>query len=187
MASDRDVIHELTADHHEVEHMFEEIDAVPSGDPERKRLVDALTVELVRLTVAEEDFVHPAVREHVADGKALVDHEVHELGAIERTLKELELRDADDPEFDALVEELKAEVGRHEHHDEESLFVELQRNCSEHDLDTMGDEVRNAMAYSRNRPHVRTADTPPEYELLTFGSLRFLDRLRALIHPHAKH
>lgn len=182
----RDVTQELTADHREVDHLFDSLDAAPHGDPERKRLVDALTVELMRLATAEEETLHPAVRRQLSGGKALVAHEVHDLGAIERTLKELEGRDADDPEFDRLVATLHEQVSRHEHDDEEGLFVELRRNLSKEELDTLGADVRRAMAYAEPHPHLHTPDTPPEYEPLSMAALEFVDRLRALFHGHIR-
>ncbi|HSA54038.1 MAG TPA: hemerythrin domain-containing protein [Yinghuangia sp.] len=180
MGRDADVIRELTADHREVERLFEMIEAVPSHDPERKRLVDALAVELVRLAVAEEECVLPVVRERLPDGPALADKELHDLGNIERILAALEVRDAGTDDFDRLVAALEDEVRRHERGDEEGLFVELRRNCPERDLAAMGDEVRRVTRYARTRPHLQTVETPPEYELLSTESVRFVDGLRAL-------
>ncbi|MDI2128760.1 hemerythrin domain-containing protein [Yinghuangia seranimata] len=186
MAGEKDIIRELTDDHRDVDHMLDSLDAAPHGDPERKRLVNALTVELVRLAMAEEESLHPAVRKHLTDGKALVDKEVHDLGAIERTLKQLENRDADDPDFDRLVAELEDEVTRHEHEDEEGLFVELRRSVSTEELATMGADARRAMAHSDDHPHLHTPDTPPEYESLSMATIEFVDRIRALLHGHIR-
>jgi hypothetical protein len=186
MAGEKDIIRELTDDHRNVDHMLDSLDAAPHGGPERKRLVNALTAELVRLAMAEEEALHPAVRKHLTDGKALVDKEVHDLGAIERTLKELENRAADDPDFDRLVAELEAEVTRHEREDEEGLFTQLRRNVSTEELATMGDDARRAMAYSADHPHLHTADTPPEYEPLSMATIEFVDRVRALLHGHIR-
>ncbi|NUU23997.1 MAG: hemerythrin domain-containing protein [Streptomycetaceae bacterium] len=184
MTHDRDVIQELTADHHDVDHTIERIDAVPPHDPERKRLVDRLTAELVAIAVAEEECVLPTVRDRVPDGRALVDREMHDLGEIERILAELAARDASDEDFDRLVGELKSAVARQEHDDEDGLFVTLHAAFSAEDLDTMGDEVRHAMQYARTRPHLQTPDTPPEYDLLSTASIDFVDGIRAFFHRH---
>lgn len=186
MAGERDVTQELTADHREIDHLFDSLDAAPHGDPERKRLVDALTVELVRLATAEEETLHPAVRRRLSGGRKLVVHEVHDLGAIERTLKELEGRDADDPAFDGLVATLHEEVSRHEHDDEENLFVELRRTLSKQELETLGADLRRAMAYSEAHAHLHTPDTPPEYEPLSMAAVELVDHLRALLHGHIR-
>ncbi|MGA4542003.1 hemerythrin domain-containing protein [Uniformispora flossi] len=182
MNHDGDVIHELTADHRDVDHTIEELDAAPPHDPVRKRLVDRLTTELVRLAVAEEQCVLPAVRERAPDGKELVDREMHDLGEIERILAELETHEASDADFDRLVVELEAAVVRQEHDDEDRLFVRLHEAFSAADLETMGDEVRRAMKYARTHPHLQTRDTPPEYDLLSGASIQFVDAVRALFH-----
>lgn len=49
-----DVIEELTADHREVDELFDRTEAVPARGSERRRLLDQLTIELVRHAVAEE-------------------------------------------------------------------------------------------------------------------------------------
>lgn len=59
------MIEELTADHREVEEIFGRIQAVAGRDQELRDLVDQVTIELVRHSVAEEQYLYPAVREHV--------------------------------------------------------------------------------------------------------------------------
>ncbi len=57
------MIAELTADHRETAEMFEQFaDAMP-GTPDRKRLIDAITIELVRHSVAGQQHLYPAVRD----------------------------------------------------------------------------------------------------------------------------
>ncbi len=60
-----DVIHELTTDHREVEEIFAQIEALPTGDKRRKDLADQATIELVRHSIAEEMHLYPAVRRHL--------------------------------------------------------------------------------------------------------------------------
>jgi hemerythrin superfamily protein len=56
---DRDVIELLTHDHREVESMFDKLTAVI--DPgERRQIADQITIELVRHSVAEEQYLYPA-------------------------------------------------------------------------------------------------------------------------------
>lgn len=56
--------------HREVEEFFGRIEALPSGDKDRRLHADQATMELVRHSVAEEAYLYPAVREHVAGGDA---------------------------------------------------------------------------------------------------------------------
>jgi len=103
-----DVIKELETDHREVEDLFAQI--LKSTGGHRKSLLDEVTVELVRHSVAEEAYLYPAVREHVTGGDAMADREVDDHARVERLLKEIEGRDADDPELTRLAATLVDEV-----------------------------------------------------------------------------
>lgn len=46
------MIAELTTDPREVDELFKQFEDAPPGSADRKRLVDALTIELVRHSVA---------------------------------------------------------------------------------------------------------------------------------------
>lgn len=70
----RDVIEILTHDHREVEAMFAELESLrgatgEAGRDRRKDLVDQVTIELVRHSVAEEAEVYPAVKDKVSDAR----------------------------------------------------------------------------------------------------------------------
>ncbi|MFI0154765.1 hemerythrin domain-containing protein [Streptomyces lydicus] len=103
----------MTADHREVDEMFAKFDDAEPGSADRKRLVDAITIELVRHSIAEEMYLYPAVREHLAEGDALADKEIEDHGRVERLLKGLEMQEAIDPDFDRMVRELRTEVTAH--------------------------------------------------------------------------
>ncbi len=83
------VITELTIDHREVDSLFERIEAQPVGDKQRRKLVDEVTIELVRHSVAEEMYLYPAVREHVEGGGGIADKELSDHAAVEQHLKDL--------------------------------------------------------------------------------------------------
>src|SRR3954471_16966702 len=100
------VIDELVTDHREVEDLFGKIEALPSGDRKRKVYADQATIELVRHSVAEEAYLYPAVREHVAGGDALADKELEDHAKAEQIMKDLESCDADHSDFDRLVTSL---------------------------------------------------------------------------------
>ncbi|MGW8883789.1 hemerythrin domain-containing protein [Streptomyces sp. NPDC055749] len=136
------VIAELTADHREVEEIFARIDAQPVGHPERRHLTDRLTSELVRHAVAEETHLYPSVRRYVPDGDALADQEIADHGRIERMLKDLEGRNAEDPDFNDLVAKLKFEVASHVREEEAELFPKLTASCPSEELDMLGQLVR---------------------------------------------
>ncbi|MEI5520344.1 hemerythrin domain-containing protein [Streptomyces brasiliscabiei] len=172
-----DVIAELTTDHGEVEEMFRQIEALPSGDAQRKHYADKVTIELVRHSVAEEAYLYPAVREHVPDGDAIADRELADHAEAERTLKALERCEADDPDFDLLIAQLTTEIRAHIQDEESNLFPRLRTSCPAEALNTLGDKVRTAKKTAPTRPHPAAPDTPPANKLLAPG-MGLVDRMR---------
>ncbi|MFE6973978.1 hemerythrin domain-containing protein [Streptomyces sp. NPDC057682] len=174
------VIAELTTDHREVDELFAEIEVQPVGDARRRELVDHLTIELVRHSVAEEMYLYPAVRDRVAGGGDLADNEIAEHATVERHLKELEGLSAGDSQFDHLVAKLKLEVAAHVREEEGTLFPLLARSCTPEELDELGDKVRAAKKTGPTRPHPSAPDTPPGNKLLGPG-IGLVDRSRDLL------
>lgn len=171
------VIDELVTDHREVEEMFGRIEALPYGDKDRKLHADRATMELVRHSVAEEMYLYPAVREHVAGGDAIADREIDDHSKAEQIMKDLEGCDADDPEFDRLIGMLMAEVRSHIADEEQNLFPNLRAACPPEALDALGDKVRQAKKLAPTRPHPSAPDKPPANKLLAPGA-GLVDRLR---------
>ncbi|MCK7622823.1 hemerythrin domain-containing protein [Streptomyces sp. RS10V-4] len=171
------VIAELTKDHREVDALFTRIEAQPAGHKRRRELADELTAELVRHSVAEEQYLYPAVRKHVADADSLADQEIEDHAQVERLLKDLEGREADDAGFDALVAQVKAAVTEHVRDEEERLFPMLAASCSPQTLAELGDKVRTAKKTAPTRPHPAAPDTPPANKILAPGA-GLVDRLR---------
>ncbi|MCL8010090.1 hemerythrin domain-containing protein [Streptomyces sp. AS02] len=171
------VIDELVTDHREVEEFFGRIEALPSGDKDRKLHADQATMELVRHSVAEEAYLYPAVRKHVPGGDAIADKEIDDHSAAERIMKDLEGCDAGDPEFDRLVGMLMTEVRSHIADEEENLFPRLRAVCPPATLDDLGDKVRQAKKLAPTRPHPYAPDKPPANKLLAPGA-GLVDRLR---------
>lgn len=180
-----DVIAELTTDHREVDDLFAKIEAQPVGDAQRRKLVDELTIELVRHSVAEEMHLYPAVREHVEGGADIADKELSDHAEVEQHLKDLEGLAADDPRFDDLVTKLKLEVTSHVRDEEGRLFPLLAAACTPEDLDELGDKTRTAKKTAPTRPHPSAPDTPPGNKLLGPGA-GLVDRARDLLTGRGK-
>ncbi|MGP3922836.1 hemerythrin domain-containing protein [Streptomyces sp. 8N616] len=177
MGHEGNVIAELTADHREVEDLFGKITALPPGTKQRKVYADQVTIELVRHSVAEEAYLYPAVREHVRLGDSVADKELEDHAAAEQIMKDLESREADDPEFDRLVGRLMQEIRAHVDDEENRLFPQLRDACSAEVLDDLGEKVRRAKKAAPTRPHPSAPDTPPANKLLAPGT-GLVDRLR---------
>lgn len=77
-------------DNREVEEIFGRIQAMPGDGQQLRDLVDEVTIELVQHSVAEEQYLYPAVREHIDGGDRLADKEIEDHSRFEKILKHLE-------------------------------------------------------------------------------------------------
>ncbi|HZG05884.1 MAG TPA: hemerythrin domain-containing protein [Streptomyces sp.] len=177
MAHGGDIIHELTTDHREVEELFGRIEALPAGDERRKEYADQAVRELVRHSVAEEQYLYPAVRDFLPDGDEVADKELEDHATAERTMKALESRGADDPEFDRLIGELMLEIRTHIQDEEDNLFPRLRQAATAEQLNDLGDKARRAKQTAPTRPHPSAPDIPPVNKILDAGA-GMVDRLR---------
>ncbi|MGW1729195.1 hemerythrin domain-containing protein [Streptomyces sp. NPDC002306] len=179
------VIEELMADHREVDEMFGQIQAMTGGTRELRDLVDEVTIEIVRHSVAEEQYLYPAVREHIEDGDRIADKEIADHGRVEKILKQLEKTDADDLPGNPLLPQLMDEVIAHVQDEEDNLFPMLRQACSSDMLDDLGDKVRRAKSMAPTRPHPSAPDTAPANKLLAPG-IGLVDRARDFVTGRGK-
>ncbi|MFE0678345.1 hemerythrin domain-containing protein [Streptomyces sp. NPDC058867] len=180
-----DVIAELMTDHREVEEMFTRIKGMPGGGQELRDVVDEVTIELVRHSIAEEEYLYPAVREHVTGGDRIADKEISDHGRVEELLKHLEKTDTQDLAMSPLLHQLMEEVTAHVRDEEDNLFPMLRRSCSAEALNELGDKVRRAKSMAPTRPHPSAPDTAPANRILAPG-LGLVDRARDLITGRGK-
>jgi hemerythrin-like domain-containing protein len=176
-ASNQDLISVITQDHREVEAAFKELES-GDGTPEHRRdLADHVIAELVRHSVAEEQYMYPAAREVLADGDKLADHELEEHAEAEKVLKQLDGLDPTDPTFDELLSTLMSEIRHHIEEEESELLPKLQAACSPDQLRDLGDKVTRAKRLAPTRPHPSAPDKPPANKLLAPGTA-LVDRMR---------
>ncbi|WP_438489629.1 hemerythrin domain-containing protein [Streptomyces sp. S186] len=180
------VINELTADHREVDALFEELASLPTGTPWRRELADRLTVELVRHSVAEEQYLYPTVREHVAGGRTLADRELDDHTEVEKLLKSLESLEPTDSRFDQQIAKLQTTVQAHVQDEEKRLFPLLADACSAQMLDELGEKVRKAKKTAPTRPHPSAPHTPPANKILAPGT-GLVDRVRDMLTGRRHH
>lgn len=139
------MIDELMTDHREVEEMFGRIQAMTAGGQQLRDQVDEVTIELVRHSVAEEQYLYPAVREHNDGGYRLADKEIADHGRVEKILKQLERIETDDPQMSTMLQQLMDEVAAHVQDEENNIFPMLRRACTPQQLDDLGDKIRRAL------------------------------------------
>jgi hemerythrin superfamily protein len=172
----QDLVDAIISDHHEVRAVFAEIEA--SGDARNKRdLVEHVITELVRHSVAEEQYLYPAARKALPNGDELVDHELEEHAEAEQLMKELENTDAIDARFDELVGKLIADIRHHLEDEENDLLPKLRAACDPEQLAELGRKFEQAKKTAPTRPHPAAPDRPPANKILDRG-VGLIDRVR---------
>jgi hemerythrin superfamily protein len=166
----------LTHDHREVEELFDQIEQ--ASDPsERRELTDQVITELVRRSVAEEQYLYPAAREHIPDGDAIVYGEIADHNEVGEALKALEGIDADDPDFMSTFRRMSDDVKQHVREEEDELFPVLREHATAEELQDLGEKVERAKKISPTRPHPSSPDTAPLNKTLGPG-VGLVDRVR---------
>lgn len=173
----QDLITVITTDHREVEQMFQELESGQGSPEHRRQLADHVITELVRHSVAEEEFMYPAARRVLDNGDELADHELQEHAEAEEVMKRLEHVPADDPRFDQLLGDLMKDIRHHIKDEEEDLLPKLRAACSEEDLRDLGEKVVKAKKMAPTRPHPAAPDKPPANRILDPGA-GLIDRMR---------
>jgi hemerythrin superfamily protein len=171
-----DVVDVLTTDHREMTALIAQIRA--TAEPEARRdLADALTAELIRHAVAEEMYVYPAMRTHLPDGDAAVEHDTAEHKELERTLKDLEGADPADVRFDALIGELETTLADHVADEESEQFPRLRAAVPRAELVQLAAKVQTAKKLAPTRPHPAAPNAELFHKLVGPG-VGLVDRLR---------
>ncbi|HEY7595937.1 MAG TPA: hemerythrin domain-containing protein [Actinophytocola sp.] len=172
----QNLIDAIVSDHHDVERVFGEIEA--SGDVRMKRdLVEHVIAELVRHSVAEEQYLYPTARKALPDGDEIADHEISEHAEVEEIMKEVEKTDATDAKFDQLVGKLIAEVRHHVEDEEGDLLPKLRAACGSDELMELGKKFEQAKKMAPTRPHPAAPDRPPANKILAPGA-GLIDKVR---------
>ena len=150
-ATEQDVVDVLSTDHRE---FLDLVGEIGSSDPARRRdLTDTVIAELMRHAVAEEMYVYPAMREHLPDGDAAVEHDVEEHQQLEEVMKELESKDTADPDFLAALGRLEAVLRDHVQDEETEQFPQLRARIPREKLVAMAAQVEAAKKIAPTRPH----------------------------------
>jgi len=171
-----DVVDILTTDHREATALLQQIRTTTDGET-RRDLADQMISELVRHAVAEEMYVYPAMKQHLPDGEAAVEHDVAEHKELEQTMKELEAVDASDPQFDALLTQLETILTDHVADEEDEQFPRLRASIPREELVQLGQKVQTAKKLAPTRPHPAAPNAELFHKLVGPG-VGMVDRLR---------
>ena len=171
-----DVVDELTTDHREIKTLLARIPR--ARDPQvRRDLADRVITEVVRHAVAEEMYVYPAMSRHLPNGEQEAEHDAQEHKEIERTLKELEAVDAEDPRFLRLIDQLDRQLDHHIEEEERHQFPELRARIPRQELVELREKVDAAKKIAPTRPHPDAPNTELFHKLVGPG-VGLIDRIR---------
>ena len=171
-----DVIDELTTDHHEALALLDRI-ATSTDQAERRNLADTVIAEVVRHSVAEEMYVYPAMRDHLADGAKVVAHDTEEHKQLESIMKRLEGTETRDPRFDEVVREMTEALRHHARDEETEQFPRLRKDVPRDELVRLREKVEAAKAAAPTRPHPGSPNAELFHKLAGPG-VGLVDRLR---------
>jgi hemerythrin superfamily protein len=171
-----DVIDVLISDHEDVTALIGNIWSVT--DPMiRRDLTDTAISELVRHAVAEEMYVYPIMRKHLADGEKAVAHDIEEHKELEQTMKRLEAVDVTSAEFDEALRRLESLLADHVRDEESEQFPELRRRVPQDELTQLAEKVETAKKLAPTRPHPNAPNSQLFHKLVGPG-VGMVDRLR---------
>lgn len=180
MGSRSGMIEVLTADHRKIQRLFDRIRSSQPGSNERKTLAEQVSIGLVRHSVAEKEYLYPAVRRFMVDGDAWADRGLAGHRAIQELLDSLEAQEADSEEFGRLLLCVIARVTDHVVEEEQLLFPRLQAACPADVLRELGAKVRDTEASAPTRPRPGAPESAPVVQV-TAQAWGPWDRLRDLV------
>lgn len=172
-----DIVQLIIQDHRDFERAFAELERHSHTAEYRKQLVDHVIADLVRHSVAEEQFLYPTAKDNVEDGEKLVTAELKEHADAERLMKDLEGLNPGDPKFEQLLSRLIADVRHHIDEEERELLPKVKAACSPDDLDRLGRTFEAAKQAAPTRPHPAAPDEPPANLILGPGA-GLIDKVR---------
>ena len=171
-----DLVDKVIADHREVEQVFKEIEQHDAASG-RHELVEHAIAELVRHSVAEEEYLYPIVRRILPDGDTLANEKLKEHSDAEWVMKRIEGAYGDDQKFDELVAKLIEDFRRHIEAEERDLLPKLRDSCDAAELRKLGEKFEHSKRMAPTRPHPSAPNRPPMNKILAPGE-GLIDRLR---------
>ncbi|WP_067180151.1 hemerythrin domain-containing protein [Microtetraspora niveoalba] len=144
-----DVIGLITADHRDIEALFERIRETPENRP---ALVAELAAKFVAHSRAEEEKVYPVLAKKDPSEKKEVHHGAEEHHEAEEILSRLIAADPDGPDFDGPFQELVGAITHHVEEEESEVLPALAKALPPRRLAEMGREFSERKARELSGP-----------------------------------
>ena len=150
----------LKQQHREVDDLFQRIKST-TGD-ERISLLGKVAEALTIHAALEEQFFYPFARQQGVDG--LIDESFQDHAEVKQLLSEILQVKQTDPRLEGLCLRLERMVTEHVSQEENALLPKVQSLANEEDLDSMREDMQQAIDTWRNTELLRMAEhqeSPP--------------------------
>ena len=144
----------LKQQHREVDGLFQRIKST-TGD-ERIALLGKVAEALTIHAALEEQYFYPFARQQGVDG--LIDESFQDHAEVKRLLSEILQMKQTDPGLEGLCLRLERMVTEHVSQEESALLPKVQSLANEEDLDSMREEMQQAIDHWRNTELLRMAE-----------------------------
>jgi hemerythrin superfamily protein len=138
-----DVVALLRRHHEMVREMFKELDK--ASGPRKAEAFQRLARMLAMHEAAEEEVVHPYVRDNIKGGEKIVQARVREEDEAKVLLTDMMEQGPDDRSFSSNLKKLRTAVLEHADAEEREEFPKLIQESSEADRRAMADAVKAAV------------------------------------------
>lgn len=150
--NNEDVIELLQRQHREIRELFTQLDTAEDDD-QRRKVFHSLVRLLAVHETAEEEVVHPEIRDLEPAAESVVEARLGEERRAKELLTTLEKMGPDADGFDTLLVQLRDDVLAHAEHEEREEFPMLRAHRPPERLRAMAATVRLAEAVAPTRAH----------------------------------
>jgi hemerythrin-like domain-containing protein len=136
----KDAVAMLTAEHREVEQMFEQFEQLGErAKASRKKLADQICNALILHTEIEEEIFYPALRDASKEAGDKLDEALVEHASAKDLIAQIQEMDPEDDLYDAKVKVLSEQVEHHVKEEEKEMFPMAKKSGL--DLVALGQEM----------------------------------------------
>jgi len=164
--NDQNVLEVLASDHQAVFGLLDRLDVQTAGvlfgkpEPADEGLREQLVIQCVRHFVAEEQYLWPLVRDHLAHGDTLSDAGFTSNRSIEDALKGLENPQADAEYLSVQLASIRRQLTDHVNEQQDQLFPHLADQVDPAELNRLGRDVVAAAQLAPTRPRTVAPENP---------------------------
>ncbi|KAG0210921.1 hypothetical protein BGX28_008758 [Mortierella sp. GBA30] len=174
----------IKQDHRELENDYNNILAATSED-EKTRWQNEFTWELARHSVGEELVVYPAFEKHLTNGKLMADEDRTDHQKVKEQLHVFQSMKASDPNFDATIKTLWADLSQHIMQEEASHLPALESALTDPESEALSSSFKRTKMFAPTRSHPNAPDKPP-FETVAGLLAAPIDHLRDLFSKFPK-